>query len=47
MSDFKRILNAQSDVPDQRDWIYQPSLIQLKESADPPEDLIILGRLQR
>ncbi|MFQ5498722.1 MAG: peptidase C1, partial [Candidatus Zixiibacteriota bacterium] len=36
--------NARSDVPDRRDWMYQPPLIQLRKSVDPPTDLHILNQ---
>lgn len=35
MAKFNRIKNTQADVPDSRDWIYQPPLIKLKEFIDP------------
>ncbi len=35
MAKYKRIKNTQADVPDKRDWIYQPSLIGLKDFIDP------------
>ena len=40
----QRIKNAQPDVPDQRDWIYQPALIELEEAIGPPVDLHILDQ---
>ena len=30
-----RVIDAQPDVPDRRDWIYQPPLIPLKASIEP------------
>jgi hypothetical protein len=43
---FKRspddyLLNAQPDVPDIRDHPYEPALIQLKATVDPPGNLHI------
>jgi len=38
------IKNATADVPDIRDRIYEPPLIQLKECIDPPKDLHILDQ---
>lgn len=35
MATYKRIKNTQPDVPDNRDWIYQPALIPLAEYIDP------------
>jgi len=35
MAKYKRIKNAQVDVPDNRDWIYQPALIELEKFIDP------------
>jgi pimeloyl-ACP methyl ester carboxylesterase len=35
MAGYKRIKNAQADVPDTRDWIYQPTLMKLKDFIDP------------
>lgn len=35
MASYKRAKNAQADVPDSRDLIYQPSLIELKKFIDP------------
>ncbi len=35
MAEYKRVKNAQADVPDIRDWIYQPALIHLEEFIDP------------
>lgn len=40
----KRTLNATADVPDFRDYIYEPALIQLEETIAPPDDLIILDQ---
>lgn len=39
---FKK--NAQPDVPDARDWIYQPALSQLQTELLPPQDLKILNQ---
>ncbi|MGD2136954.1 MAG: C1 family peptidase [Gammaproteobacteria bacterium] len=39
-----RVKNAQPDVPDQRDWMYQPALIELEEAINPPVDLHILDQ---
>ena len=44
MPKYKRIKNAQPDVPDQRDWMYEPPLIQLREALSPPENLHILDQ---
>lgn len=35
MAIYKRIKNTQPDVPDTRDWIYQPALISLEKYIDP------------
>jgi len=35
MAKYNRITNTQADVPDNRDWIYQPSLIKLEKFIDP------------
>lgn len=35
MAKYKRTKNTQADVPDNRDWIYQPALIGLAEFIDP------------
>jgi Papain family cysteine protease len=40
----KRKLNANPDVPDFRDYIYEPALIQLQETITPPEGLKILDQ---
>ena len=37
MSKRNRTLNAKADVPDFRDYIYEPALIQLQEVM-PPSD---------
>lgn len=37
-------LNAVPDTPDIRDLIYQPALIPLKDSIEPPKDLVILDQ---
>lgn len=39
-----RLLNATGDVPDFRDWPYQPALVQLKRSVPPPRKLDILDQ---
>ncbi len=44
MSTYRRIKNAKPDVPDSRDWNYQPALIQLQDNIDPPENLHILDQ---
>lgn len=36
------VLNAQADIPDIRDWPYEPALVQLKSSINPPPAPIIL-----
>ncbi|BAO45243.1 C1 family peptidase [Thiolapillus brandeum] len=36
--------NATQDVPDLRDWIYEPALIRLKKKLDYPRDLKILNQ---
>ncbi len=36
--------NATQDVPDLRDWIYEPALIRLKQQLDYPSDLKILNQ---
>ena len=36
--------NAQPDVPDSRDWIYDPPLIELPPVLAPPEDLHLLDQ---
>ena len=38
------VLNAVPDVPDIRDRPYEPALIQLKPSMDPPDNLTILNQ---
>ena len=35
MAQSKKIKNVQADVPDRRDWIYRPALIELVEFIDP------------
>ncbi len=40
----KRTLNATPDVPDFRDYIYEPALIQLNKTLNPPDDLYILNQ---
>ena len=37
-------LNAVADVPDFRDWTYQPALLRLKKEIDPPDNLNILNQ---
>ncbi len=37
-------LNAVPDIPDFRDWIYQPALIQLELEMLPPDDLPVLDQ---
>ncbi|GJL65712.1 MAG: hypothetical protein NPIRA05_06830 [Nitrospirales bacterium] len=44
MPNYKRLKNVLQDVPDARDWIYQPALIPLKQSIAPPEGLHILDQ---
>lgn len=44
MARKKRILNASPDVPDFRDYIYKPALIQLRPVMEPPQDLHILDQ---
>ncbi|HDK37462.1 MAG TPA: peptidase C1 [Thiolapillus brandeum] len=36
--------NASADVPDLRDWMYEPALIQLKKQLPPPRDQKILNQ---
>ncbi len=36
--------NVKADMPDNRDWMYQPALIQLEESVDLPTSLKILDQ---
>jgi len=38
------VLNAVPDIPDIRDCPYEPALIQLKPTVDPPDDLDILDQ---
>jgi len=38
------VLNAQQDVPDLRDWPYEPTLRQLRRYLRPPSDLMILDQ---
>jgi hypothetical protein len=40
----ERIKNVQQDMPDDRDWIYQPALIQLEKSVPIPDTLKILDQ---
>lgn len=35
MAQSKRVTNANADVPDIRDWIYQPALVRLPDYIDP------------
>ena len=44
MPSNKRVKNVQQDVPDTRDWMYQPALIPLARSLDPPDNLQILDQ---
>ena len=44
MTDYLKTANVQPDYPDSRDWIYRPSLTNLKRTLDPPENLIILNQ---
>jgi len=44
MSKTNRKLNANPDVPDFRDYIYEPALIQLQETIPPPQDQKILDQ---
>ncbi len=44
MARKKRTLNATPDVPDFRDYIYEPALIQLRPAMEPPQDLHILDQ---
>lgn len=44
VSKKKRIKNAQADVPDARDWLYQPALIKLPSAMDVADDLHILDQ---
>ncbi len=45
---FKRVngylLNAVEDVPDFRDFAYQPALLQLKDAVDPPAERLVLDQ---
>ena len=38
------MVNAQTDIPDIRDWPYEPALIQLRPKIDPPSGLSILNQ---
>ena len=40
----KFLSNAVSDVPDTRDWMYQPALVALNPPHDPPENLTIMDQ---
>ena len=44
MSKTKWKKNASADVPDLRDWMYEPPLIQLKKVLPPPRDQKILNQ---
>ena len=44
MAKKNRVLNASPDVPDFRDYIYSPSLIQLKQSITPSDNQKILDQ---
>ncbi len=44
MTQRNRKLNANPDVPDFRDYIYEPALIQLQQTIDPPQDQKILDQ---
>ncbi|MCA9471756.1 MAG: C1 family peptidase [Nitrospirales bacterium] len=44
MADYKRVKNVEPDVPDIRDWPYQPALIPLTDAIDPPGNLQILDQ---
>ncbi len=44
VSPDKYVLNAVPDIPDIRDRMYEPMLIQLKEKIDPPDNLAILDQ---
>ena len=35
MAQYKRVTNVNADVPDIRDWIYQPALVRLQDYIDP------------
>ncbi|NKB38359.1 MAG: peptidase C1 [Gammaproteobacteria bacterium] len=39
-----RVKNIQADVPDSRDWLYQPALIKLPPAMGIPDDLHILDQ---
>lgn len=38
------LLNAEEDSPDFRDFTYQPALVRLEDSIDPPEERIVLDQ---
>jgi len=38
------IINVAPDLPDSRDWVYQPALLNLKQFIDPPRNLHILNQ---
>ncbi|GAX59338.1 permease of the major facilitator superfamily [Candidatus Scalindua japonica] len=40
----KYVLDAMSDIPDIRDRMYEPMLVQLKKKIDPPDNLFILDQ---
>ncbi len=44
MPESKWKTRVKADVPDIRDWMYSPPLLQLKETIDPPRDLYILNQ---
>ncbi len=44
MAKGKRKRNATQDVPDLRDWMYEPALIRLKKQLEYPKDLKILNQ---
>lgn len=44
MTKRNRTLNANPDVPDFRDYIYEPALIQLQQTIEPPQDQKILDQ---
>ena len=44
MPKYKRVINVKSDVPDTRDWVYQPALIPLKDKILASDDLTILDQ---
>ena len=44
MTDYLKTAIVQPDYPDSRDWIYRPSLTNLRRTLEPPENLIILNQ---